>query len=294
LNLKATSVGELVKVLASKGANGRVKRTFRNSAYLEAGRGLLLLLRAGLKSPMTVNLNGGPDFSSTVSPNQSFAIDSGRIDVGSIVVQIKDAPVFRSALLKRGAVAPLSEMAIVKNATAIKLLYSASTPALELVNARAFTEFAKSVLEPMTAGDVNGAYLLRNYVGLIGSGTGFTPAGDDVVGGFVSAFNYYARGTGKRLVELPLPELRKRTVHESAHLLNYAQHGYVDEAMERLILAGLGNRQQEFRARLSDMASRGHTSGLDMSVGVLMLVAAVSDSLREGNALKKSLAALAK
>jgi hypothetical protein len=89
-----------------------------------------------------------------------------------------------------------------------------------------------------------------------------------------------------------LAELKKRTVPESASLVDYAQRGYVDEGLEKLILAGLRNRPRQFRAELSELASRGHTSGLDMSLGVLLLVACVGDIVRHGAALESSLQAL--
>ena len=157
---------------------------------------------------------------------------------------------------------------------------------------QAFERFVRSVLKPFARGSLDQAYVFRNYIGLIGNGTGFTPAGDDLVAGFTAAFNRFAKVTGRAAISLPITELRRRTVRESASLVDYAQRGYVDETMERLILSGLGNKPAQFRAELSGLASRGHTSGLDMSLGVLLLVAAAGDYISHGTALESSLGAI--
>ena len=187
---------------------------------------------------------------------------------------------------------PISESELARGATALKLLYSASEPSLDFVRGEAFRGFAETVLRPFAKGIEDQLYPFKSYSGLIGNGTGFTPAGDDVVAGFAAAFNHYAKGKGRKAILLPLALLKKHTVQESAVLLDYAQRGYVDEGLERLILSGLANRPLQFRKQISELASRGHTSGLDMSLGVLLLVAVASDLLRQGTALESSLRAI--
>jgi hypothetical protein len=292
LMLKASSVGELVHALSAKGAKGKVKRTFHNSAYLESRGGLVLLLRGRLRSPMTVNIAAGPDFQEVLSVGQTFDLRPSSLNVGELKIRIGGAPVFRSSLMDAQPINPIGESATAKDATSLKLLYSASATALDLVKGQAFGEFVNSVLRPLARGRLEPLYQLSNYLHLIGNGTGFTPAGDDLVAGFTAAFNHYAMVTGATTLSLPLAVLKKRTVPESALLVDYAQRGYVDEGLEKLILAGLRNRPRQFRTELSELASRGHTSGLDMSLGVLLLVASVGDIMRHGATLESSLQAL--
>ena len=82
--LDATSVGELVRSIAPSGTKGRAKRLFRNSAYLESKAGLILLLRGRLRSPMTINVLDGPDFSGALAPDEEFESDSSGIHLGEI------------------------------------------------------------------------------------------------------------------------------------------------------------------------------------------------------------------
>lgn len=286
--LDANSVGELVDRLAARGEKGRVRRVFRSSAYLESRGGLVLLLRGALKSPMTVNVLDGHSFFDELAVDERFEARDGQLRVGDTRIRLSHAERFRSELRRKQKLKMISGTEITRGATALKLLYSTSDAALTFVGGEVFSSFADRVLRPLAAGEYAQARRLPNYSGLLGSGTGFTPAGDDVVAGFTAAFNFYARGTGKRPILLPAEELRRRTVLESAWLVDYAQRGYVDDGLQGLILAGFRGEQLGFREKLHNLASRGHTSGLDMSLGVLMLLACVS----EGHALESFLQAL--
>jgi hypothetical protein len=111
---------------------------------------------------------------------------------------------------------------------------------------------------------------LQSYRGLIGRGGGFTPAGDDFVAGFVGTFNYIARCRRDRTISIPSRWVLSKTVPESGAILAYAAKGYVDEGLERLILSSTQGKGPGFSTELLSVASRGHTSGLDMSLGVLL------------------------
>ena len=289
MTIDATNVGELVQSQAARRTRGRVKRIFRNSAYLESASGLVLLLRGQLRSPMTVNLVAGTHLQQVLSVGERFELEPAKLGVGELEIGLSNASVFRSGLVGTRKIRVMSEERIVKSATALKLLYSASESAFDLVKGQAFDGLVGSLLRPLSSGRLSPAYRLQTYQGIIGSGTGFTPAGDDIIAGFTASFNLYARSTGKKQISLPVAELKRRTVPESALLVDYAQRGYVDETLQGLILAGLGGRPSVFRAHLSELASRGHTSGLDMSLGVLLMLACASDIARRGSALESFL-----
>jgi hypothetical protein len=286
---EATDVGELVQTLAVRGAEGKVKRIFRSSAYLEAEGGLVLLMRGALRSPMTINIDGGEDFAEVLAVGGRFELNPGRLKSGELEVILNRAKIYKSALGGGQPVSPIAEPEMIRAATMLKLLYAVSDASLDLVEGRALEEFAKTVLRPLAGGRVEPAFKMVNYLQLIGSGTGFTPAGDDFIAGFISAFNHAAAGVGERRISLPVSELSNRTVSESATLLDYAQRGYVDEGLELLILAAFGDRPKAFLDELIVLARRGHTSGLDMSLGVLMAAAAMRDRGKRQGALESTL-----
>ncbi|MDV3277050.1 MAG: DUF2877 domain-containing protein [Nitrososphaerales archaeon] len=290
--LKVTDIGELVLKQRSRAREGTVRRVFHSSAYVETSEGLILLLHGGLRSPMTVNLDPGENPEGVLSAGDAFHFRGATIKVGELSLVLEGAKVFRSSLRRRAPFRPIAAKELVRGAVMLRLLYNVSSPALDLVGDRSFKKFVRSVLLPVAGGRLSGAYLPDNYFALIGLGSGFTPAGDDFVSGFTAAFNYVARRTGAKLIALPMSELLRRTVPESATILGYAQNGYVDEDLEKLILSAAGARQGKFTDQLLEVARRGHTSGIDMSSGVVLSVAAVRDGIEHDGALESVLLAL--
>jgi hypothetical protein len=289
----AKAVGELVRALAERGAEGRVSREFGSSVYIRTGeKDFILLLRGGLRSPMTVNIGGCGDLREVVSVGERFTLDRQSLSSSGLSVKIGRACIHRSRLMGSESICPVAEGEIVWAAKALGLLYSVSAAGLSLAEGKPLEDFVKEVLLPFARGDSEEVCAACNYSSLIGSGAGFTPAGDDFVTGFVSSFNHAAHAVGTNKVVLRLGELSAGTVQESASIIDYAQRGYVDEGLENLILASFGGAPRPFRDGLLDLADRGHTSGLDMSLGVLLAVAAVRDHWMGGHALKASFNAL--
>lgn len=285
---EATFVGELVRALADRGTQGRVSRAFHSSAYIKVKDGVVLLLRGGLRSPMTVNIGGRGDLRKVVAVGDRFEINGQSLSSRRLLVGLGHARTHRSRLAGSEAADPMTETDIVKAATALRQLYSVSNAGLSLVEGKALEKFVSNVLLPFTGGDPRGVYAAGNYRELLGSGTGFTPAGDDLIAGFVASFNLVAKAIGADKITLPVGDLAVKTVPESAAIMDYAQRGYVDEGLESLILAAFRNEPEEFRGHIFDLAKRGHTSGLDMSLGVLLAVASVGDHERGGHALESS------
>jgi len=290
--LEAACVGEIVQALADRGAEGRASRTFYNSAYIRVRDEVVLLLRGSLRSPMTVNIGGDGDLRQFVAVGDRVAIGPGSLSSKGLCVGLSPAPVHRSGLKGSETVRPMSETEIVRAATALGLLYSVSKTGLSIFEGNALEDFGRKVLLPLAHGDPGGVYAAANFGSLLGTGRGFTPAGDDFVAGFAASFNFAAQAIGADKVHLPLDGLARRTVIESASIIDYAQRGYVDEVLESLILAGFNGQPRTFRNRIFDLAGRGHTSGLDMSLGVLLAVASVGDYEKGGRALESSLHAL--
>ncbi|MGD0397219.1 MAG: DUF2877 domain-containing protein [Nitrososphaerales archaeon] len=290
--LRAAYVGELVTSLLTHTSEGRVSRVFRSSAYIEAEGEMILLLRGALRSPMTVNLPAAEDFGRLLAIDERCDLGLGRLKFGRMTVRTEGANVYHGGLARDSSIAPLAESELVRGVVMLRLLYGASQSKLDFFTDGSFRRFIRTVLLPLAGGKMAEAYLPRNYLPLIGLGGGFTPAGDDFVGGFAAAFNYVARTTGRAEIRLPKPELEKRTVPESAALIDYAQRGYVDEELERLIISAFGGRPGFFD-NLLQVARRGHTSGIDVSSGVLLSAAVCRDSMTREGAVERCLAALA-
>jgi Protein of unknown function (DUF2877) len=254
-----------------------VSRLFSNSAYIVAGDEMILLLRGELRSPINVNLSAPETLSNLMSAEESCSLAGGEMRFDRITVRIKGARVYRSGLGKASASSPVAGKSLAKGVGILRLLYEASQPGFDLFMGDSFRRFADTVLAPLSRGEPDEAYKFRSYLQLIGLGSGFTPAGDDFVGGFTGALNHVSRKSGGREILFSDRELMGRTVPESAALIRYAQMGYVDEEFERLVISTFGGRRGHLFRDLLQVAKRGHTSGIDMSMGVLIAAAAIRD-----------------
>jgi hypothetical protein len=292
--VEATDVGNLIADFPTNHPlQGRVSRVFRNSTYVVAGEDVFLLLRGRLRSPMTVNLSTDTSLDSLLSVGELCGILHGRMEFNKITVRTRGVRIFRNSLESAVVASPVDTSSLVEGAVALRLLYGVSDPGLAIVFTRPFRRFVDSVLVPASGGTLTGAYVLNNYLPLIGTGGGFTPAGDDLVGGFAATFNLMARVRGMPEIRIPREELQKRTVPESAALLDYAQRGFVDEEVERLILSAFGGRKGgRFFQGLLELAKRGHTSGIDVSMGVLLAAAMIRDMEAADGALARCLEAI--
>ncbi len=263
-------------------------RVFSRSAYLRADPDFLLLLWSDGRSPMTINVVGEADGSKGLEAGEECELSRSGIRARSVEVTVEGARPYRSLLRRRGAVAFPGPGDLAKGVALLRSLYDASPRGPSLVSDLLFRRFAEGRLVQAAGGARRLGF--GDFLGLVGRGGGFTPAGDDFVAGFTSAFNYISRSKGLGQIVISRALVSSRTVPESAAIMVYSSKGYVDEGMERLILDSLGGRA--FSDDLMALASRGHTSGLDMSLGVLLAEAVGSGAEDGGRALRKCLAAL--
>jgi hypothetical protein len=287
MNHRATSVGDLAAGFLSSGKCGRVTRVFQSSAYVRSGEDFLLLLWGGLRSPMTINVEGGAA-TRRIRVGDRCKLSRKGVALDSVSIDVEGADVFRSALLDRREVSLPGGEQLRKGVTVIRSLYDVSPPGPTLNKDRALKTFAGSMLVPLASGESAGVYSHAGYLPLVGRGGGFTPAGDDFLGGLLATFNFVARCRKSRQIRIPLELLRGKTVPESANVLFHSARGYVDESMERLILRSLDGGRG-FSDELIEVAHRGHTSGMDMSLGVLLCEAAVADADSGGGILEDCL-----
>lgn len=289
--LEARSVGELAFAMASRSGEGAVSRVFRNSAYVKRKDDFILILLGDLRSPMTVNVEGDLRMDQLLAVGEGCRFVGGEVRSGGTTIQTKGAKMYESRLRRASPFNPVSGQSVVRGAAMVKLLYSVAPSPLDLIGHKAFGEFIGSVVRPLASGDSDGLHKVANYIPLVGLGGGFTPAGDDLIAGFSATYNHVAASTGGRPIRLARKALAARTVPESAAILDYAQNGYVDEAMEALILAATEAEEEQFTRQLLAVASRGHTSGMDMTVGVLLCLAALGENGEHG-ILERALGAL--
>lgn len=280
MSLRASHLGELAARLLSKKREGVVTRVFRTSAYLRSGDDFVLVLRGDLRSPITIDLQDG-EVGRLFRVGEAWSFSPTALRSGRLEVSLAGTELYRSALRRKSAAVLPSGKDLAKGVAMLSSLYDVSKSGPSLKEDRALREFVEGTLLPMAEGDEDAPYGSERFLPLFGRGGGFTPAGDDFISGFAATFNFVARSRGSRRVSIPKRLIMPRTVPESAATVAYAVLGYVDEGLERLVLASLGER--DFRNELLEVVQRGHTSGIDMSLGVLLCEAALAEVGEKGS-----------
>ncbi len=290
MSLKAASIGELAERVVSRGGRGEVTRVFPRSAYIRSGSDFVLLLRGELRSPVTINLAGGGDRGVVPRAGERCLLQDGAVVLGSGTIEVGGASVFRSPLVDRGTVRLPPAPALRKGVSILRSLYHVTPSGPTLAEDAALRSFAQTALVPFAEGRPGPIYSPRSYSQLVGRGGGFTPAGDDFVGGLLTTFNYVARCRRSRQIPIPRRALA-RTIPESAALVRYAARGHVDERLGKLVQLTVGGGPG-FYDELVAVAQRGHTSGIDVSLGVILCEAALAQAEGDAHALADCLDAL--
>jgi hypothetical protein len=123
------------------------------------------------------------------------------------------------------------------------------------------------------------AAALRAATLLIGLGPGFTPSGDDLVGGLMLALTAAGRAPLRNdLWHALRPELDDLTTPPSAMHLSAAADGMAAEPIHHLLDEILSGGTPALGDRLAAVTRLGHTSGWDIAAGTILGLEAVLDT----------------
>lgn len=297
MRVEATSVGDVAKHVLTRAAKIQVREVFETTLYLSVRNQMIVVTSRGGWSPFSINIPDGTKFRN-LSPGDSVSCSPTSLDLGDVSVRLARAPIYHRRRFPRSrdlgsALANLENELL--NATFIaKILYQSAESQLSLTDAPQFRAFVDGVLAPAAVRKTASFYKLERYEPLIGFGSGFTPSGDDFVAGVLYSYNGAGKELGKLPVRLPSGFLHTRTAWVSSMFLKYTQRGLVDESLYSLLEALWRGDGFALEDSVMTLASRGHTSGLDTSVGVLLAAAAIHDFLDGGGLLSRALDVLLK
>jgi hypothetical protein len=117
-------------------------------------------------------------------------------------------------------------------------------------------------------------------LGLCGRGPGFTPAGDDFVGGFLAVLNWIRTSLKIGRPIVPGLEYRKLTTWTSFKLMECNARGLVDIEVQDLINSIAKGDVMQYIDSIKLIAKRGHTSGIDFATGATVGLYFAIDSLK--------------
>ncbi len=282
--LQADCIGQVAAlVLRSRNSRniGQVTNVFPNSFYLRTlNDELLFVTNLSTRSPITINLDSTLSLDRSVKPIDRVYIDGEKLHIGNISVDSHNASTYERQ--------PSIESSL--NPSSSSMLHALRTASLIL----RIIDTTQSVLDPQGLPHAGMARFIRGGVlrlrlssreeqfrlaalEIVGLGPGFTPSGDDMLGGFLATYNALARTTGHIPILLDFASLRMKTTWTSAKLLDYMQRLILDEQMLRMIESAARAHENEWILALESLLPRGHASGIDISVGAILALSLIRD-----------------
>jgi hypothetical protein len=284
--LRAKSVGSLaLRALSRAGSTvaGTVVNTFANSFYVRTGKDeLLFFTNLPIRSPITVNLDGRyakSDLEKLVTPLQSLTVEGKQILIGTDTTITLDAALLYDDTTEQSSELNLDFSMISKSLRIVSVILKIIDTSQSVLDPHAIAhnsvvEFAsdavKSLLRP--GGEERFRQVALRIVGL---GSGFTPSGDDTLGGFLAVYNSFANAIGRAPILLDLHAIEERTSWISAKLLDHMQHLILDEQVRGL--TDSVTDEDELVLAFESLLPRGHTSGIDISVGAILALDLIHD-----------------
>lgn len=243
---------------------------------------LLFVTNRSLKSSITINLDSISNLDGAVKPLQRITIQSNILLIGTdTCIDLDTAAVSGQPKALRQSKFNAQSGQIGKalyDAVLILGIIDTEQSVLDkrgLVH-KAAAEFAERVSISLRASSADGEFK-ETAQGLIGLGFGFTPSGDDLLGGFLATYNSFASNMGRSQILMEPALLQRKTSWISAKLLDYMQRLVVDDQVSHMInSAAAGDRDQLILA-FEDLLPRGHTSGIDISVGAILALSLIQD-----------------
>ena len=285
LTLRAKCIGSLaLKALSPENAPaaGQVVDTFSNSFYARTGKGeLIFFTNRPLRSPITVNLDTTSDLEHIVKPMEPLSVRGKEIHIGT------DAIIeFSTASLYQDRIEAASEHSsgftrIGASLRIASFVLGIIDTSHSVLDPRAMThsgivEFVSDGAMPLRHPGTEGRF--RNAaLKIVGLGSGFTPSGDDMLGGFLATYNSFAKTTEREPILFDSGLLEEKTSWISVKLLNYMQRLILDEQLHRVIESATSEDQDALVIALETLLPRGHTSGIDIAVGAILGLSLMRD-----------------
>jgi hypothetical protein len=283
--LQANCIGALAArslLVGESGVVGSVVSAFPNSFYVKTIKNdLIFITNRQLKSPITINLDSAAVIERIVIPLEPVSVDEGNIHVGdTATIQLSATIPYGNAYNLENP--PAQQFSLTKEAlnlsSTILTIIDTSQSVLDskgLAHEGAKNFVRTGIIALRDSGKAE--QFSETAMRIIGLGSGFTPSGDDVLGGFLSTYNSLAHNINRSKVLLDLDLVQKNTNWISAKLMDYMQRQVLDDQVQQLIRsAALGN-EDEFILAMETLLPRGHTSGIDISVGAILALCLISD-----------------
>jgi len=287
--LSATCIGSLaayaLRVDSGSEIVGEVVSVFPSSLYIRTtNRELVFVTGRQLKSPITLNVDSRTDFSQIVRPQDRVSASESGVCFGeSLSIGLSGATTCETQTTPHVHKLAITSAAL-HLASLILMIIDNDQSILDqsaFAHAGASKFVSDGVLPSIRTNDMSA--LLSAAQKVVGLGTGFTPSGDDLLGGFLATYHWFTPPIDWRRIDLSFEALEKRTHWVSAKLLDYMQRQILDEQVNAIIESATLPDDDSFLLAFQTLLPRGHTSGIDILVGALLAFGLIHDIATKDN-----------
>jgi len=286
---KAKYIGCLAKEFLTRSLKkaGRTRIILPNTFYVEFNGNPIIVTRKRGRAPLNINLSQvqGESFQRIIQPDLRTLFKGDILKIGNIIVDLRHVEIYECMGLDLDSLR-VSDDELIKASFILSRLYDlVEGRFLVIYRTSQFHDFLTKIAKPFANGVEDVVQNPEPYRKLIGLGQGFTPAGDDFLSGFLATLNASSKIYGFKGFFLSKDDILSSTSWASGMLLYYSQYGYVGEGVSKIIQSL--RDKVGFSDALMDLVRIGHTSGLDISLGVLVASSMILDLVRSKGILNR-------
>jgi len=284
--LRANCIGSLAAQALSGGSSeivGHVVNTFPNSFYVKTVHGELVFATSRpLRSPITINLDSSTsNLDQMIKPLEPVHVHEKEIRIGA------DASIdLTGALSYHGQSDSASRLnpgfaEIGKTLRLVSFLIRILDTQQSVLDHhglpyRGVVDFVSDGVIPARHSSLEIRFR-QAALKIVGLGSGFTPSGDDVLGGFLATYNSLAEAVQRAPVFLDFALLQGKTSWISAKLLDHMQRLILDDQVRLMIDRAATADTDGLVLAVESLLPRGHTSGIDISAGAILALSLIRD-----------------
>lgn len=247
---------------------------------MSSNRELVLVTNRPVRSPITINLDSALNLERFIRPLDPVYVHGETIQIGEEAsINIADASTYQNSSDPTSRAADLEQIgAALRQASFILRIIETSQSVLDPLGLphSCVVDFVRDGIIPLRRS--NDAIRFREAsLKIVGLGLGFTPSGDDMLGGFLATYNSLSRTVERVEILLDFALLHGKTSWISAKLLDYMQRLILDEQVDHMIRSAICGDEEDFILAMETLLPRGHTSGVDISTGTILALSLIRD-----------------
>jgi hypothetical protein len=241
---------------------------------------LVFVTNRSLRSPITINLDTTCNLEQLVKPTEPVRVKRKKLCLGTdTIIELSSASLYQDRLEPTSELGP-EFTKIGKSLRLISFILSIIDTRQSVLDPYALAhprivDFVSEGVMPLRRPGTEGRFR-EAALKIVGSGSGFTPSGDDTLGGLLATYNSFARTIGRAPVLLDFQLLEEKSSWISAKLLDYMQRLILDEQLRGLI-DSVNKNEDNLVTAMETLLPRGHTSGIDMAVGAILALSLIRD-----------------